>query len=85
MTEPAPLSTSDGTKAVLFSYKLYLLPDGNLQSSISNIDPDVIVKVFQEASMEQESIGMNVSAIKFLLDRMTMLDRELGDHLQSLA
>lgn len=90
MTQNQPLlsealeATPAGLKALLFAFKLYLLPSGDLQTAVSNVDPATIRTVFTEAEMEIETININVGAIKFLLNEVPFLEKKLDEYLKAL-
>lgn len=70
-------------KAVLFTYRLYLLPSGDLQSSISNVEPEVLKRVVSE-TLPIEEQNLLASAVQFLIAEMGDVETRLDKHLSAL-
>jgi hypothetical protein len=75
-----------GTRALLFSYKMYLMPNGDIKTAVSNVDTDKLKAIFVEGmGGEAEEYANQVnSAIHCALRNAENLDKEISEHLAAL-
>lgn len=82
---------SDPTKALLFSYKVYMDSQGNIHSGVSSVDPVELKKVLlttntnNNKGLTDEDAGVYVSAVNFLTAAVDDLDHQFEKHLRALA
>lgn len=82
--ELGTVETSNGPKAVIFQYRMYLLPSGDIQSSVSNVDPVVFMKVLAEGGIEAETQNMYAAVIRQLVRDAEMLDVNVEHLMKSM-